>query len=268
MSDFKGDERILPFTEENRNENVTILLIHGALSNDEEWNMVTPHLTNYHLLIPDLPGHGKASAIRPFSKHLAAKLIANTITQHAKDGKAHIIGISLGAYIAIDLAVRYPAVVRDMFISGIKVLPILRGPLVPYLMYLNCNLQKLIPKTLIDQAMDGTDVHCATSTKLSVSLCREVLYAISLADDNCWPDPWKARTMIVCAGKSDLLPTNDSEADTVHMRDIARTLNPETIAVVNPQIRHPWNRQKPELFAQAAKAWFEREEIPDDFRQL
>ncbi|KAI7080859.1 hypothetical protein KC352_g41508 [Hortaea werneckii] len=155
-----------------------------------------------------------------------------------------------------------------MFISGIKVLPILRGPLVPYLMYLNCNLPKLIPKTLIDQAMDGTDVHATASTELSVSLCREVLYPISLADDYSWPDPWKARTMIVCAGKSDLLPTNDSEADTVHMRDIARTLNPETTAVVNAQIRHPWNRQKPELFAQAAKAWFEGREIPDDFRQL
>ncbi|KAI6813369.1 hypothetical protein KC340_g4963 [Hortaea werneckii] len=232
MSDFDGDERTLPFTEKNQNKKVTVLLIHGALSNNEEWNMVTPHLTNYPLLIPDLPGHGKASAIRPFSKHLAAKLIANTITQHAKDGKAHIIGISLGAYIAIDLAVRYPAV------------------------------------TLIDQAMDGTNVHSATSTNLSVSLCREVLYPISLADDSCWPDPWKARTMVVCAGKSDLLPTNDSEADTLHMRDIARTLNPETIAVVNPQIRHPWNRQKPELFAQAAKAWFGQEGIPDDFRQL
>ncbi|OTA34438.1 hypothetical protein BTJ68_04834 [Hortaea werneckii EXF-2000] len=192
MSDFEGEERTLPFTEHNQGENVTVLLIHGAFSNDEEWNMVTPHLTNYHLLIPDLPGHGKASAIRPFSKHLAAKLIANTITQHAKDGKAHIIGLSLGAYIAIDLAVRYPAVVRDMFISGIKVLPILHGPLVPYLI----------------------------------------------------------------------------EADTVHMRDIARTLNPETTAVVNLQIRHPWNRQKPELFAEAAKAWFEGREIPDDFRPL
>ncbi|KAI7127353.1 hypothetical protein KC352_g31839, partial [Hortaea werneckii] len=115
MSDFEGEKRTLPFTEQNGGENVTVLLIHGAFSNDEEWNVVTPHLTNYHLLIPDLPGHGKASAIRPFSKHLAAKLIANTITQHAKDGKAHIIGLSLGAYIAIDLAVRYPAVVRDMF---------------------------------------------------------------------------------------------------------------------------------------------------------
>ncbi|TKA23844.1 hypothetical protein B0A50_06979 [Salinomyces thailandicus] len=262
----------LPFTEANPDQSTTILLIHGALSNRDEWNLVTPHLRNYHLLIPDLPGHGSASHLRPFTTLKAARLLANTIHAHAKNRRAHIIGLSLGAYIAIDLATTYSATILSLFISGIKILPILRGPWVPYLMYLNIRLEtlalSLAPKSLVDALMSGTDVHTTATTTASFALCREILYPISLADTYRWPGPWKARTLIVCAGKSGVLPTSDSEADTVRMVGIAREGNPESRAVVHREMRHPWNRQRPEVFAEAARAWFEGTELPEGFEEL
>lgn len=37
----------------------TILLIHGACGCGREWDLVTPYLSDdYHVLLPDLPGHG------------------------------------------------------------------------------------------------------------------------------------------------------------------------------------------------------------------
>ena len=37
----------------------TVLLIHGACGCGREWDLVTPYLSDdYHVLLPDLPGHG------------------------------------------------------------------------------------------------------------------------------------------------------------------------------------------------------------------
>jgi hypothetical protein len=50
--------------------------------------------------------------------------------------------------------------------------------------------------------------------------------------------------------------------------EIGGERNPDTIAVTHPAMRHPWNRRAPELFAETARAWFEREEIPDGLKKL
>ncbi|KAI2705105.1 hypothetical protein CBS147317_2057 [Penicillium roqueforti] len=71
----------------------TAVLTHGALVSSLYWDLVIPHLTSYHLLVPDLPGHGK-SAGTPFSVDLAARQIVQLIYTYA-NGSAHIIGYSL-----------------------------------------------------------------------------------------------------------------------------------------------------------------------------
>ncbi|TKA62611.1 hypothetical protein B0A55_11251, partial [Friedmanniomyces simplex] len=113
----------LPFTEMNNDATATIVFIHGAFTDRRDWDQVAPHLSNYHLLLPDLPSHGQANHIEPFSKQLSARLLADLIRQHAKGGRAHIIALSLGAFVAIELASVNPDVVDEMFISGLKVMP-------------------------------------------------------------------------------------------------------------------------------------------------
>jgi len=72
----------------------------------------------------------------------------------------------------------------------------------------------------------------------------------------------------VAAGKAGLVPSSDSVKDTVKVRDVGCKMHEETVAYVHPQMRHPWNRQAPELFARTARAWFEREAIPAGFKEL
>jgi hypothetical protein len=83
-----------------------------------------------------------------------------------------------------------------------------------------------------------------------------------------WPSPWAARTLIVAAGKRGILPTCDNPQDAVKLMEIGRERNPDTLAVTHPEMRHPWNLQAPELFAETARAWFGREEIPSGFKFL
>jgi pimeloyl-ACP methyl ester carboxylesterase len=99
----------------------TLLLLHGAFSSHWEWDLVSTHLPSYHLLVPDLPAHGRStSANIPFTIPDSAALLADLVTRHAKNGKADIIGMSLRGYTAIYMAQKYPDLVGagGLFLSG------------------------------------------------------------------------------------------------------------------------------------------------------
>ena len=46
-------------------------------------------------------------------------LLANSIRTEAEGGKAHLVGVSIGAHIAVLLAQRYPRLVISLTISAI-----------------------------------------------------------------------------------------------------------------------------------------------------
>jgi pimeloyl-ACP methyl ester carboxylesterase len=99
----------------------TLLLLHGAFSSHREWDLVSTHLPSYHLLVPELPAHGRStSANIPFAIPDSAALLADLVSKHAKNGKADIIGMSLGGYTAIWMAQKYPDLVGagELFLSG------------------------------------------------------------------------------------------------------------------------------------------------------
>ena len=243
----------------------TIVLIHGALVSGLFWDLVIPHLSSYHLLVPDLPGHGKSKTISPFSVDLSARLIANLIRTQA-NGPAHIIGHSLGAQIAIRLASTEPDLVNSVFVSGFEIFPrTALTPYIPYAAWTVSRLENCLPRPLIKWAMDGADLPRTDTNTCTLDLYRQITSPETLAQ---WPSPWRARTLIVAAGKGGFIPTNDHPHDAVRLMEIGRELNTETAAYTHLGMRHPWNRQAPRLFAETAEAWFERRELPEGFVKL
>jgi pimeloyl-ACP methyl ester carboxylesterase len=70
------DEVLLNYIEHNPSGNSTVLLIHGACTSSLNWDLVVPHLADtYHLLVPDLPGHGKSQNVTPFSAEYSSRLL-------------------------------------------------------------------------------------------------------------------------------------------------------------------------------------------------
>lgn len=260
-----SDHPKLHHTAHNPSHSTTIVLVHGAFVSGLYWDLVIPHLASYHLLIPDLPGHGKSQAITPFSVELSAILIANLIRTHAS-GPTHIIGHSLGAQVAIRLASTEPELIDSVFISGYEVFPKTTiTPYIPYAAWLMPRVENCLPRPLIRWAMDGADLPRADTSTCTLDLCRQI---VSPETPFEWPSPWPARTLVVAAGKGGLIPTNDHPHDAVKLMEIGRGMNGETVAYTHLSMRHPWNRQAPQLFAETAKAWFEREELPDGFIKL
>ena len=246
--------------------NPAILFIHGAFVSGAEWDLVTPYLADdYHLILPDLPCHGRSKDITPFSKELAAKLLADLISERTLDGRAYVVGFSLGAHVAIELASKFPDCINSVLVSGYEVYGVAPQTLAAG-MQLDGRLNSIMPRRFVKWLMDGTDL-AAPPFEPSQSLRLAVAETLCLKDDE-WPSPWKARSLIVAAGKAGLLPTADHPRDAIKLRNIGREANEQTKAVTHPRMRHPWNRQAPELCAMAVRKWFEDGLIADGFVEL
>lgn len=94
-----------------------ILLLHGSVVTRKMWLPQLRGLSAAHVVIAaDLPGHGALAAV-PFSFAAAGQTVADLIRQEAR-GRALVAGLSLGGYVAIELAQRHPNLVAGLVLSG------------------------------------------------------------------------------------------------------------------------------------------------------
>ncbi|KXT14163.1 hypothetical protein AC579_9272 [Pseudocercospora musae] len=228
-----------------------------------------PKETEHHVLLPDLPSHGRSHEIKPFSLDHAADLLADLIRSKAHDQKAHVIGHSLGASVAIRLATQYPDLIRLVLVSGITKLP--RSWFTPYLpraIWLNIRFEYTIPRAVTRWLMDGTDLQRPNLSLGDIELARQIFRDSLSSDADQWPQSWPAKTLIVAATKGGIVPSNDNAEVARKMAEIAAELNPDTLAIEHPLMRHPWPRQDPALFAELVEAWLGNKPFPKGFKLL
>jgi pimeloyl-ACP methyl ester carboxylesterase len=101
----------------------TIVFLHGGGVGGWMWREVIRYLPEYRCLCPDQPEHGGSSHIAPFSMQLSATKVAELIQNQTSEGKAHIVGLSEGAQIAVQLLVTAPECVKRAFISSALLRP-------------------------------------------------------------------------------------------------------------------------------------------------
>lgn len=94
-----------------------LLLIHGLGSSSRDWEMQTDFFTqNYQVITIDVRGHGKSGKPPgPYSVPLFAEDTAKLL-QALGVSPAHILGISLGGMIALQLGISHPEVVKSLII--------------------------------------------------------------------------------------------------------------------------------------------------------
>jgi len=128
---YKDDNIVLPpYSEHHPHATATIVLIHGGISSGhDDWKDTIPFLNDYHLLVPDLPGHGSARqpdadpSISTFSLDAAAATISLLISNKARGRRAHLIAFSIGAHVAMHLVPRHPELVLDVLLTGYNLFP-------------------------------------------------------------------------------------------------------------------------------------------------
>ncbi len=94
-----------------------ILLVHGSVVTRVMWQPQLRALSDaFTVIAPDLPGHG-ALATTPFTFEHAVDTLAQIIEARAR-GRALVVGLSLGGYVAIELARQHPGRVAGLVLSG------------------------------------------------------------------------------------------------------------------------------------------------------
>src|SRR5690625_4842015 len=96
----------------------TIIFLHGGNAAGWTWYGQVELMPDRHVLTPDLLGYaGRADEEWPGFAG-AADDIAELIRTRAIEGRAHVVGLSLGGFVATYLLHRHPEVVRSCLMSG------------------------------------------------------------------------------------------------------------------------------------------------------
>jgi pimeloyl-ACP methyl ester carboxylesterase len=94
-----------------------VVFVHGTRLTRAMWTPQLDGLSDeFRTIAFDLPGHGTRAA-EPFTLDRAAEALSATIRDHA-GGRAVVVGLSLGGYVAMTLAATEPERVRGLVLAG------------------------------------------------------------------------------------------------------------------------------------------------------
>lgn len=96
----------------------TIVFLHGGNVANWMWDPQVKALGDYRVLTPDLPGFGARNGEDWLSLSRTADGVAAFIAANAGPGPVHIVGLSMGAVVALHIAARYPELAESVLVSG------------------------------------------------------------------------------------------------------------------------------------------------------
>jgi pimeloyl-ACP methyl ester carboxylesterase len=100
-----------------------VVFVHGTIFNRTMWAPQRTALSNeFRVIAPDLPGHGERRD-EPFRLAEGVRTVNDAIERFA-DGPVHLVGLSLGGYVASAFAARRPEAVEDLIVSGCSANPV------------------------------------------------------------------------------------------------------------------------------------------------
>lgn len=98
----------------NKEQKPAVVLIHGFAENNQIWDQQQAYLSEqFYVITPDLPGSGQTPLTEPLSIESMADYVQSVLVAEGVEN-AVIIGHSMGGYVALALAEKYPAMVKGL----------------------------------------------------------------------------------------------------------------------------------------------------------
>ena len=238
----------------------TVVLLHGVGTTGWMWRRLVDLVgADLHLLVVDLPGHGATS--RPwFSMADTRSAVAEVIADRAHQGVAHLVGLSLGGYVAADLAADRPELVPSALVSGVNVLPFpraramraagrLMAPLLTTTPVLRANARAL--------GVPAEDFEGYARAARSMAPGTFLRVGAELMDHRL---PEGART----SPSRVLAVAGEKEQELIRRSlPVIAAAFPEAHARLVPGVGHAWNGEEPALFADVVRAHVADHPLPE-----
>ncbi len=250
----------------------TICFLHGGGVSGWMWHPQVEALQGtYHCLVPDLPEHGLSAAIQPFTIEDAAHRVTELIRERGHGGRAHVIGLSEGAQIGVQLLASAPEVVDHAIISSALVHPVpgigLLGPRAFVLIFhlfaapflhsdwyvrLNMRYGNALPERYFNEVRE--DTRRMTAASFTHMLLENQRFRMPAGLDQV------SVPVLVVAGQHELALVRRS------VRELVAALSAGQGYLVATNLRgaqeHSWNLQRPELFNAVTRAWLTDQPLP------
>lgn len=241
-----------------------IVFLHGGYMSGWSWEPVVERMRQrYHCLVLDLPQFGKSAEQRPFEMGRAAGAVAELIRSRVGNGRAHLVGFSLGAQVGVQLLATEPELVDRAVLCGT---PINAMPGIRFSQFLLARLTptrwfqwviKLhwstrharlpFPKTVDYQE----DARLMTGAQLANVVMASAGFAIPEGLDKS-----ESRALFL-TGADELAITRRWAAS------LAQTMH-NGVDGVAIGMRHDWPLRCPELFSCTVDRWFSDTALPSE----
>jgi pimeloyl-ACP methyl ester carboxylesterase len=208
---------------------------------------------------PDLPGHRQSAGQRWHSLDVTVDSLSELIAEHATGGRAHVIGLSLGAHVGLRPVGRRPTSVDHAVLSGLNLLPFPRPGLMRLLGYL---MLPLMRRDLVLRAQaralhlpeDRWEGFCASARAMSRRAFLRIGNELM---------SFRAGGELARATSPTLVPAGEREHDLVR-RSIPEVLRglPNAQGYLVPGVGHGWSGEAPELLARTVEAWILEQSLP------
>ena len=235
----------------------TIVFLHGGNVAAWSWQPQVEGMPGRHLLTPDLPGFGERAGEDWVSLEQAADDVASIIAAHARGGRAHLVGLSLGGLVATHVMARHPGLLRSCLVSGVP-LGGMHGPA----RFLNMLQLPLWDRRWYWRAQarafglpaDAVDLFVEHGLSLRADNARRVF-----ADVSRGGVPEGLRNyhvpVLAVAGEREAHLVRDS-------LPLLQSRVPQTRTWIAPGMHHVWSIENVDLFTRMVLGWVDASELP------
>ncbi|HWO63130.1 MAG TPA: alpha/beta fold hydrolase [Umezawaea sp.] len=243
-----------------------VVLLHGLSTSGWMWrDQVASLEEDLHVLVPDLPGHGRSNDHPWVSLADTVRAVADLIADRSPSGRAHVVGLSLGGYVAAMLAAEVPAVVDSAIVSGVNTLPFPR----PAMMRLAGRVMspfatsgpvlKANAKALRVPEADFEEYRASAKAMSRGTVGRVTEEVMSFrVPTSAGASP--CRLLAVAGG-------DEHELVIRSLRELASGF-PSGDARIAPGLGHAWNGEAPDLFTATIRAHITNTALPAALRTL
>jgi pimeloyl-ACP methyl ester carboxylesterase len=258
----------------------TIVFLHGGGGGGWMWKPQVEALKgDYHLLVPDLPEQGRSTDAGSFTMAAAADQVAELIRMRA-GGRAHVVGLSEGAQVAVQLLATAPELVETAIVSSALVHPIkgagwasspgvvrwsYRTSIAPlrnvdWWIRLNMRSAAGVPDAYFDDFRE-------TFRTLSEDGFVDLMIANQAFRLPEGLDRVTARVLAVCgAGEYEVMKRSTVDIAAAIPGALAREVrHPGKMTLAQ---QHNWNMTAPEVFTAMVRAWIEGAELPGELGEI